>query len=78
MQEKNMTFDAAFSFASKKRPVIFPNMGFQRQLKEFELMLKIKNDQNIDFGKTSNDKSVKLHFKGLGSINVNKPSNSLN
>jgi protein-tyrosine phosphatase len=30
MQEKHMGFEEAFSFASKKRPVIFPNMGFQR------------------------------------------------
>ena len=30
MQERNMSFDNAFSYASKKRPVIFPNMGFQR------------------------------------------------
>jgi dual specificity phosphatase 12 len=28
MQEKNMSFEEAFTFASKKRPVIFPNMGF--------------------------------------------------
>jgi protein-tyrosine phosphatase len=39
MQEKDMTFEQAFSFASKKRPVIFPNMGFQRQLTEFERLL---------------------------------------
>ena len=30
MQEKDMKFQEAFAFASKKRPVIFPNMGFQR------------------------------------------------
>ena len=28
MQEKNMSFSDAFAFASKRRPVIFPNMGF--------------------------------------------------
>ena len=28
-QEHNMSFENAFSFASKRRPVIFPNMGFQ-------------------------------------------------
>lgn len=37
-----MTFEEAFSFASKKRPVIFPNMGFQRQLTEFERLLQVK------------------------------------
>ena len=30
MQEKDMKFQEAFAFASKRRPVIFPNMGFQR------------------------------------------------
>ena len=35
MQERDMGFEDAFSFASKRRPVIFPNMGFQRQLTEF-------------------------------------------
>jgi len=28
MQERQMSFQDAFSFASKKRPIIFPNMGF--------------------------------------------------
>lgn len=28
MQEKEMSFDDAFSYVSKRRPVIFPNMGF--------------------------------------------------
>ena len=28
MQEKEMSFEQAFSYASKRRPVIFPNMGF--------------------------------------------------
>lgn len=30
MQNRGMSFQEAFAFASKKRPVIFPNMGFQR------------------------------------------------
>ena len=37
-----MTFQAAFAFASKRRPVIFPNMGFQRQLTEYEKLLHLK------------------------------------
>lgn len=28
MQEREMKFQEAFAFASKQRPVIFPNMGF--------------------------------------------------
>lgn len=42
MQEKDMSFQQAFAFASKRRPVIFPNMGFQRQLCEFEKLLHLK------------------------------------
>ena len=42
MQERDMGFDKAFAFASKKRPVIFPNMGFQKQLHEFEKLLAVK------------------------------------
>ena len=37
-----MLFQEAFQFASKRRPVIFPNMGFQRQLCEFEKLLNLK------------------------------------
>jgi protein-tyrosine phosphatase len=32
MQTKNLAFQTAFQFASRARPVIFPNMGFQKQL----------------------------------------------
>jgi len=28
MQDRGLTFQEAFSFASKKRPIIFPNIGF--------------------------------------------------
>jgi len=28
MQEKEMNMEHAFSFASRARPIIFPNMGF--------------------------------------------------
>ena len=47
MQEKEMSFEDAFSFASKRRPVIFPNMGFQRQLTEFERLLQVKRQFSI-------------------------------
>jgi hypothetical protein len=47
MQEKDMTFESAFSYASKRRPVIFPNMGFQRQLSEFERLLLVKKQYSV-------------------------------
>jgi len=42
MQDRSMSFQEAFAFASKRRPVIFPNMGFQRQLLEFDRLLTVK------------------------------------
>lgn len=47
MQERDMNFEDAFSFASKQRPVIFPNMGFQRQLTEFERLLHVKRQFSV-------------------------------
>lgn len=47
MQEKDMSFEEAFSYASKRRPVIFPNMGFQRQLTEFERLLLVKKQYSV-------------------------------
>jgi len=44
-----MTFDAAFSFVQKRRPVIFPNFGFQNQLRKWEEYLsREKRPTKID------------------------------
>jgi hypothetical protein len=40
MQELGMSLIDALSHTRKKRPIIFPNPGFQRQLIEFEKKLK--------------------------------------
>lgn len=40
MVEKNASFISAANYVRKKRPVIFPNIGFQRQLLHVEEMLK--------------------------------------
>ena len=47
MQERDLNFEEAFSFASKQRPVIFPNMGFQQQLKQFERLLHVKRQFSV-------------------------------
>lgn len=49
---RNKTFDEAYRFVLKKRPVIWPNLGFQQQLKEWEKELKqeegnMKQEMNI-------------------------------
>lgn len=42
MVERNMSFVNAATFVRKKRPIIFPNIGFQRQLLKLEYMIKNK------------------------------------
>ena len=43
MQERKLSFQEAFAYVSKRRPIIFPNMGFQRQLQEFENLLALQH-----------------------------------
>lgn len=42
MATRKMTFTEAYDYVKKKRPIIFPNFGFQRQLQEFEKKLQEK------------------------------------
>ena len=47
MWDHKKTFDDAFNFVNKIRPVAFPNFGFREQLKIFEKLLK-ENDYDIN------------------------------
>jgi hypothetical protein len=38
------------SFTRKKRPIVFPNFGFQRQLMEFEKVLRNRNPEHFKVG----------------------------
>ncbi|CAI2366887.1 unnamed protein product [Moneuplotes crassus] len=40
MVTRRMSFQDAFSYVQAKRPIIFPNFGFQRQLKEYEKVIQ--------------------------------------
>lgn len=42
MTTRKMSFMDAFNFVKKRRPVIFPNFGFQKQLMELEKVLEEK------------------------------------
>lgn len=42
MATRRMSFMDAFNFVKKRRPIIFPNFGFQKQLMEFEKQLEEK------------------------------------
>jgi len=37
IREKGMNFQKALTFVRMKRPIVCPNIGFQRQLMDFEL-----------------------------------------
>ena len=64
MQEKNMTFEKAFAFASQRRPIIFPNMGFQKQLSEFEKLLHLHKSYSSP---TRMNKQSKQIISGISS-----------
>jgi len=36
-----MTFQKALAFVKQKRPIVQPNLGFQKQLLDFETQLKV-------------------------------------
>ena len=45
---QKMKFDDALNFVKSKRPIVYPNDGFQKQLKIFEKLLE---DNNFDIDK---------------------------
>ena len=61
MWKEKMTYEDAFNFVNKKRPVAFPNFGFREQLKIFENLLK---DNNYDINKI-NFNNIKKHGKSI-------------
>ena len=42
MATENMNLESAYKFVRKKRTLAFPNMGFVKQLKDYEKQLKLK------------------------------------
>ena len=50
MQECGLTFLEAMMYVRKKRPIEFPNFGFQPQLMEFEKTLRAKNPHHFSIG----------------------------
>jgi protein-tyrosine phosphatase len=50
MQECGLTFMEAMTYVRKKRPIVFPNFGFQRQLMDFEKALRTKNPNHFSLG----------------------------
>jgi len=48
MRKFNVPYEAAFNFVFSRRPCIDPNVGFRKQLKQYELMLEARG---MDLGK---------------------------
>ena len=48
MWTNRWNFDETFDYVTDKRPIVFPNYGFQKQLKLFE---KLLNENNYDINK---------------------------
>ena len=45
MKEKLWTFEEAYVYVKNKRPQIFPNFGFQKQLKKLEINLGLLTEE---------------------------------
>ena len=46
MRKKNWSFKEAITFVRQSRPSVLPNLGFERQLKEYEIFL----NRQAEFG----------------------------
>ena len=48
MRVEKLGFVQSYNFVKKKRPIICPNFGFVRQLKQFESEIKSKHDKDTE------------------------------
>lgn len=71
MATRKMTFIEGFKYVKQRRPIIFPNFGFQRQLGEYENILqerfKAKKNHNIE-------NIIENHKKSIESVQNNPSS----
>lgn len=73
MATRKMTFMEAFNYVKKRRPIIFPNFGFQKQLLEFEKQLaekwnKKELSNKIKDYDNKNQKSIDVYQKDPSSL----------
>ena len=67
MYKNKMHFSEAFDFVRKKRPIAFPNNGFQWQLEDFDIIL---NNFNYDLDKC--DDFIHNFFENRESLKVSQ------
>ena len=61
MATRKMTFMEAFNFVKKRRPIIFPNFGFQKQLMEFEKQLQERSKlKQIKYNKSNEETKITI------------------
>jgi protein-tyrosine phosphatase len=58
MHENNVPFFEAMSYVRKRRHIVFPNFGFQRQLMDFERQLKTRNRNNSENNRKQSSNSI--------------------
>lgn len=71
MQEHGLGMFDAMSFVRRKRPIIFPNPGFQRQLLDFEKYLKSVKQKPVEKMQIDTTPIKKFH-KNVERSNQNK------
>jgi protein-tyrosine phosphatase len=75
MWKEKFEFNTAYQLVKSKRHIIYPNVGFVRQLKTFETYLKSK-DSFIKDNSSSNKKNKKKKIKERLKSNSDSESNS--
>ena len=68
--EEGMTGPAAIDFVRERRPIICPNMGFQRQLDEYAIKMhggtKEETEMQVKLGEVpKNIRDLKLWMRGV-------------
>ena len=81
MKEQGFTYGGGRSYVEKRRPIIYPNHGFVRQLKKWERLIKsnqlVNKKEPNDFGKTGMKDNFEMNElyvtgkKGFSSTNDN-------
>jgi len=70
MNELNMPFFEAMSYTRKRRPIIFPNYGFQRQLMDFERVLKARKSAGVGSSGSITYEITKVFLKESSTVNT--------
>lgn len=69
MRKKHWTFREAIAFVRRARPTVLPNLGFERQLKDYEAVLTREADSGVERRMGSKTSEERKHaFVGKGKV----------